>query len=173
MTRILLRWVPSTVGATLIAAGVLFLAPVDTALTVKIYLLVVGALALLTLVAATAHAAGSTPSQFERALVRSRRRAVRPDDLERLERQVALAQENAFDFHSRLRPALIDATAAALWRRHGVDLAAQPDRARELLPPDVWEVVRPDAERPTDRHAAGPSLRRIDAVVTGIERMSA
>jgi hypothetical protein len=172
MTRILLRWVPLTVGATLIAGGVLFLAPVDTALTVKIYVLVVGALALLTLVAATAHAAGSAPSEFERVLVRPRRRAVRPDDLERLERQVALAQENAFDFYSRLRPALIDAASAALWRNHGVDVATQPDRARELLPPEVWEVVRPDAERPSDRHAQGPSLRRIDALVTGIERMS-
>ena len=172
MTRILLRWVPSTLGATLIAAGVLFLAPVDTALTVKVYLLVVGALALLTLVAATAHAAGAAPSQFERALVRPRRRAVRPDDLERLERQVALAQENVFDFYSRLRPVLIDAASAALWRNHGVDLATQPDRARELLPPDVWDVVRPDAERPTDRHATGPPLGRIDAIVAGIERMS-
>lgn len=172
MTRILLRWVPLTVGATLIAGGVLFLAPVDTALTVKIYVLVIGALALMTLVAATAYAAGSAPSQFERALVRPRRRAVRPDDLERLERQVALSQENAFDFYSRLRPALIDAASAALWRNHGVDLATQPDRARKLLPPDVWEVVRPDAERPSDRHAHGPSLRRIDALVTGIERMS-
>jgi hypothetical protein len=173
VTRILLRWIPATLGATLIAVGVLFLAPVDSALTIRIYLVVVGALALLTLVAATAHAAGTAPSEFERALVRRRRRAVRPDDLERLERQVALAQENAFDFYSRLRPALIDAASAALWRNHGVDLATQPDRARELLPPDVWEVVRPDAERPTDRHARGPSLRRIDELVAGIERMSA
>jgi hypothetical protein len=173
VTRILLRWIPLTVGATLIAAGVFFLAPVDTALTIRIYLVVVGALALLTLVAATAHAAGTAPSAFERALVRPRRRAVRPDDLERLERQVALAQENAFDFFSRLRPALIDAASAALWQNHGVDLATQPDRARELLPADVWEVVRPDFERPTDRHAVGPSLRRIDSIVAGIERMSA
>jgi hypothetical protein len=172
VTRILVRWVPATVGASLIAAGVLFLAPVDTALTVKIYLVVVGALALLTLVAATAHTAGTAPSDFERALVRRPRRAVRPDDLERLERQVALSQENAFDFHLRLRPALTEAAAAALWRNHAVELATQPDRARELLSRELWEVVRPDAERPTDRHAPGPSLRRIDALVAEIERMS-
>jgi hypothetical protein len=171
--RILARWVPSTVGATLIAGGVLLFAPVDTSLTIRIYLVVVGALALLTLVAATAHAAGTAPSEFERALVRKRRRAVRPEDLDRLERQVALAQENAFDFYSRLRPALIEATAAALWRTHGVDLKTQPERARELLPPDVWETVRPDLERPTDRDERGPALARIDALVTGIERMSA
>jgi hypothetical protein len=171
--RILVRWIPSTVGATLIAGGVLLFAPVDTSLTIRIYLIVVGALALLTLVAATAHAAGTTPSQFERALARRRRRPVRPEELERLERQVALAQENAFDFYSRLRPALIQGAAAALWRNHGVDLTKQPDRARELLPPDVWEAVRPDLERPIDRDAPGPSLARMDALVTGIERMSA
>ena len=173
MIRILVRWIPATVGATLIAGGVLLLAPVDTSLTIRIYLVVVGALALLTLVGATAYAAGTAPSEFERALVGKRRPLVRPDELERLERQVALAQENAFDFYSRLRPALVEAAAAALWRTHGVDLVAQPDRARELLPADVWEVVRPDFERPTDRQAPGPSVARIDAVVSGIERMSA
>jgi hypothetical protein len=171
--RILVRWIPATVGSTLIAGGVLLLAPVDTSLTIRIYLVVVGALALLTLVAATAHAAGTAPSEFERALVRPRRRPARPDELERLERQVALAQENAFDFYSRLRPALVQAAAAALWRTHGVDLAAQPDRARELLPSEVWEVVRPDFERPTDRDAPGPRLAQLDALVAGIERMSA
>jgi hypothetical protein len=104
MTRILVRWIPATVGATLVAGGVLLFAPVDTSLTVRIYLLVVGALALLTLVAATAYAAGTGPSQFERALARKPARPIRPDELERLERQVALANENAFDFYSRLRP---------------------------------------------------------------------
>ena len=172
MTRIFLRWIPATLGATLIAGGVLLLSPVDSSLTVRIYVLVVGALALLTLVAATAHAAGTAPSAFERALVRRPRRHVRPDELERLERQVALAQENAFDFHSRLRPPLIAATAATLWRTHGVDLAADPERAQRLLPREVWDVVRPDVERPSDRHAPGPPLARIDGIVSAIERMA-
>lgn len=172
MTRILLRWIPATVGATLVAGGVLLLSPIDSSLTVRIYVLVVGALALLTLVAATAYAAGTAPSEFERALVPRQRRHMRPDDLERLERQVALSQENAFDFHSRLRPALIAATSATLWRTHGVDLASEPERARGLLPPEVWDVVRPDVERPTDRHAPGPPLVRIDRIVAAIERMS-
>jgi hypothetical protein len=170
--RVLLRWVPSAVAATLIAGGVVLLAPVDTALTVRIYVLVVGALALLTLVAATAHAAGAAPSEFERALRPKLRRPRRPDELERLERQVALAQENAFDFYSRLRPALIDAASAALWRGHGVDLASHPERARALLAPVVWDVVRSDFPRPSDRHEVGPSLARIDEIVAAIERMS-
>jgi len=170
--RTLVRWIPAAVGATLVAGGALLYAPVDTALTVRIYLIVVGALALLTLVAATARAAGTAPSEFERALVRTRARPVRPDELERLERQVALAQANAYDFHSRLRPALVAAASAALWRKYGVDLEAQPDRAEALLPTEVWEAVRPDAQAPQDRHAPGPPLSRIDGIVAAIERMS-
>ena len=173
MIRVLVRWLPAAVGATLMAGGVLLFAPVDTALTVRIYVIVVGALALLTLVAATAAAAGNARSEFEEALSPRIERPIRPDELERLERQVALAAENAFDFHSRLRPALIDATAAALWRRYGIHLETQPEQARALLAPEVWDAVRPDRERPGDRHAPGPPLERIDALVTAIERMTA
>lgn len=172
MTRVLVRWVPTMVGATLTAGGVLLLSPVETELVVRIYLLVVGALALMTLIAATSHVAPATPSAFERALVRRPTPEPRPDELTRLERQVALAEENAFDFYVRVRPALVDAAAAALWRRHAVTLSTQPERARELLPPEVWAVVRPDYERPADRHEPGPSIDDLDRVVHAIERMS-
>ena len=173
MTRILLRWVPAAVGSTLLMAGVLLFAPFETELTLRVYLLVLGALALATVVSATAEAAGTRPSEFERALAPAPARPARPDELERLERQVALGVESAIDFHSRLRPALVDAAAAALWRAHAVSLEAQPERARELLPEDVWAIVRPDRARPVDRDEPGPSLDELDRVVTAIERMSA
>jgi hypothetical protein len=172
MIRVLLRRAPAIIAATLVVTGVLLFADVDSALATRIYLLLVGALVLLTLVAATEFAARSAPSSFERALVRSPRRSARPEELERLERQVALSVQNGFDFHVRLRPAVREATGAALWHRHGVDLESSPDRARALVPADVWEVVRPDLALPEDRHAPGPSLARIDALVAEIERMS-
>lgn len=172
MTRVLLRRAPTAVIATLAAAGVLLFAPIDATLTVRIYLLVIGALALLTLVGATGFAAGRSGSRFERALVRPRRRARRPEELEQLERQVLLAVENAADFHFRLRPALVAAVDAALWRLHGVDLALQPERAAELLPPALWDVVRPDLPPPADRRGPGPPLERLDDLVTVIERMA-
>lgn len=172
MIRVLLRRAPAILTVSLVAAGVLFFADVDATLAVRIYVLVLGGLVLLTLVAATEFAARSGPSAFERALARSRRPDARPDELERLERQVALSVQNAFDFHARLRPAFRAAAGAALWRRHGVDLETQPKRAAALLPPDLWDVVRPDREPPEDRLAPGLSLERIDQLVTEIERMS-
>lgn len=172
MTRVLLRRAPTIVMITLVVTGVLLFADVDTTLAARIYVLLVGALILTTLVGATEFAARSEPSPFERALIPPKRRRARPEELEGLERQVALSVQNGFDFHVRLRPALRDAAAAVLWRQHGVDLDTSPERARALLPPSVWEVVRPDLELPADRHEPGPSLAWIDEVVSEIERMS-
>jgi hypothetical protein len=172
MIRVLLRRAPAILTVTLVATGVLLFADVDTTIAVRIYVLLLGALLLLALVAATEFAARAEPSTFERALVRGSRRDARPDELERLERQVALSVQNAFDFHARLRPAFRAAAGAALWRRHGVDADTQPDEAAALLPPELWEVVRPDREPPEDRLAPGLSLGRIDQLVAEIERMS-
>jgi hypothetical protein len=172
LIRVLLRRAPLILAATLVVAGVLLFADVDATLATRVYLLLVGALVLLTAVAATEFAARSDPSSFEQALVPSQRRTARPEELERLERQVALSVLNGFDFHVRLRPAVREAAGAALWHRHGVDLDSSPDRARALLPAGLWEVVRPDLALPEDRHAPGPSLAQIDALVSEIERMS-
>jgi hypothetical protein len=172
MIRVLLRRAPMILASTLVVAGVLLFADVDATLATRIYLLLVGALVLLTAVAATEFATRSEPSSFEQALVSSPRRTSRPEELERLERQVALSVLNGFDFHVRLRPAVRDAAGAALWHRHGVDLDSSPDRACALVPPGLWEVVRPDRELPEDRHAPGPSLAEIDTLVAEIERMS-
>ncbi len=172
MIRVLLRRAPAILTATLVAAGVLLFADVDVTLAVRIYVLLLGALILLTLVGATEFAARSGPSAFERALARRRRGSVRPDELERLERQVVLSVQNAFDFHARLRPAFRAAAGAALWRRHGIDADAQPEKAAVLLPHDLWDVVRPDREPPEDRLAPGLSLTQIDQLVSEIERMS-
>jgi hypothetical protein len=165
---VLLRWVPATFVATAIAAGVALFTTVDRRLTLQIYVLVVGALVLLTVVAVFALAARERPSPFEHALRPRPPRPSRPDELERLERQVALAVENAFDFHFRLRPALVAAAAAAVWRRHGVPL----ERAEAHLEPELWELVRPDAPPPDDRLAPGPPLDRLNSAVAALERIS-
>lgn len=167
MTRVLIRRLPTIVIGTLVAAGVLLFAPVDASLTVRLYLLFVGAVLLATLVGATAFAARGEPSAFERALAPRRRRPERPDELERLERQVTLSVENAFDFHYRLRPALMAAAGAALWRRHGVEL----EDGERFVPAHLWAAVRPDLEPPVDRLGPGPSLAELDAFVGEIERM--
>jgi hypothetical protein len=168
MRRVLLRRAPLAVLVSLIALVVLLAAPVDRELVLRIYALVVGGLALATLTAATGFATRRRPSQFAAALRRKPVRFGRPEELERLERQVALSIENAADFHFRLRRTLVAAADAAVWRRHGVSL----EQGADLMPARLWAVVRPDCEPPADRRAAGPSLEEVSALVDEIERMA-
>jgi hypothetical protein len=165
---ILLRWVPATFVATAVAAGAALFTTVDRRLTLQVYVLVVGALVLLTVVAVFALAARDEPSPFVHALRRRPPRPARPEELQRLERQVALAVENVFDFHFRLRPTLVAAAEAAVWRRHGVPL----ERAEAYLDAGLWEFVRPDAPPPRDRLAPGPPLDRLNSAVAALERIS-
>ena len=159
---------PASFVATLVALGVILFSPIDRTLTVQIYVLVVGALALFTVLAITAVGSQARVSPFAEAVRARRRRPPRPEELERLERQVALAVENAFDFHYRLRPSLVAAAEAALWRTHGIPL----ERGQDRVPPELWDLVRPDREPPQDRLEAGPSLDRLNAAVDALERMS-
>ncbi len=169
MKRVLLRWVPTTAFVTAAVGLVLLVVPIDRELVLRIYALVVGGLALATLTAATAYSAQRAPSPFVAALRRRPMPHGRPEELVRLERQVAVSSENATDFHVRLRPMLVAAADAALWRRDGVQL----DRAEPLVSPELWAVIRPGREMPADRRAPGPSLKQIDALIDEIERIRA
>jgi len=77
--------------------------------------------------------------------------------------------ENAADFHFRLRPTLVAAADAAVWRRYGLEL----DRAQGVLSPELWAIVEPECEPPPDRRAPGPPLADIEAAVVEIERIRA
>jgi hypothetical protein len=167
MRKVLLRWAPFGVLVTLVALLALLAAPIDRELVLRIYALVVGGLALATLSAATGFATRRTTSEFAAALRRKPVRFGRPEELERLERHVALSIENAADFHYRLRRTLVAAADAAVWRRHGVAL----EQAEDLMPATLWAVVRPDCEPPIDRRAAGPPLEEVSALVDEIERI--
>ena len=84
---------------------------------------------------------------------------------------MALATGTAFDVHYRLRPSL-RAVASGLLLRRGVDLERSPERARELVGPDVWELIRPDRPAPDDRTAPGLPLAAVERAVGDLERMS-
>ena len=156
MRRVLLRWVPVAVVATLVVLVMLLAAPIDRDLVLRIYALVVGGLALATLTAATGFATRRTKSQFAAALRTRPARYGRPEELARLERHVALSIENAADFHYRLRRTLVEATDAAVWRRYGVPI----DQAEDLMPAGLWAVVRPDCEPPPTGALQGPRSTR-------------
>lgn len=60
-----------------------------------------------------------------------------------------------------------DIAAHRLWARHEVSLWREPERARKLLGPEAWELVRPDAER-----ATGPiDLRRLERAAVALEEL--
>jgi hypothetical protein len=168
--RILWRRVPQALLLTLLFVSLLLFGRLPREPVVQGYLLAIGAIAALVALAIARLAQGpAQPSQFERALRRPRHRDTRPEALRRYERHVPLACESAFDLHFRLRPELVEIASGQLWTRHGIDLESRPERAREVLPPEVWELVRPDRPPPADRRAPGISRVDLASVVAALE----
>lgn len=133
-------------------------------LELDVYVLVVGGIALvdLVLLARDAYPREDVPA-IVAALEREPEGRQRPAELQRLERELTMATATAFDLHARLRPQLREIAAMRLATR-GVPL----DEGADVLGAELWELVRPDAESPADRHADGiepAALRRaVDAL---------
>lgn len=136
------------------------------------YLLFVGGLLMLALVEATRDAGALVEvSPFERALQRRPRPARRPPELEKIEREVALAISSAFYLHFRLRPILREIARHRLSARRGLELDAGAAETRALLGEELWELARPDRPPPDDRLGPGLPLSRLRAAVDALERI--
>jgi hypothetical protein len=85
--------------------------------------------------------------------------------------RLAGGHPNEGELHNRLRPLVRDVAAARLASRHGVELESMPERARELVGPRTWELVRPDREPPQDRFARGWSPRDVGELVDELEEI--
>ncbi|HKZ29926.1 MAG TPA: hypothetical protein VJ482_09835 [Acidimicrobiia bacterium] len=94
-----------------------------------------------------------------------------PPQLERIERLVAFGKTTAFDAEWRLLPFLRSIAAQLLEARHGVDPAARPDLARELLGDPAWDLLDPDRPLPVDRMAPGLSVEALDTAIYAIEEL--
>jgi hypothetical protein len=171
MRRVVLRGAEILALPTAVAAVVIALAPGRTALAVHVYVLVVLAAALASVVGSIAGQAQAGESQFDTALDRPEEEHERLPELARLEREVALAQASAFDVHYRLRPVLREIAGGLLAVRRGVDLDRRPERARELLGEETFEVVRGDREPPWDRLAPGLDTAQLERVVVTLEAL--
>ena len=154
------------------AAGIAAIASSGVhAIVLDVYLLCIGAVVLLALVRTTrAHTPEQRDSAFDAALAAMRKLPGDSGELA-LVRQLELSTYNAFHFHSRVRPLLRDIAAHKLRSRYGLELDAEPVRARELVGTQAWEVVRPDRPPPADRMAAGPTLAELRLVVDELEAM--
>lgn len=135
------------------------------------YLLAMGGVLLLALVRTTrARAPAGKGSELDRALATMR---MSPPDTGQLGlvRDVEFSVLSTFHLHARLRPVLREIAAHRLLTRYGVDLDAEPARARELLGASAWEIVRPNRPPPADRLASGPSVSDLSEVVAELERV--
>ena len=161
-------------AAVLISAAIGLAAIFSTGLRTllfDVYLLAMGGVLLLALVRATrVQAPSAATSGFEQALATMRRRPAESGPLA-LARELDLATMTAFHLHVRVRPLLREIAAHRLRARYGVDLDAEPARARELVGARAWEVVRPHRSPPADRLAPGPSVSYLREIVTELERI--
>jgi hypothetical protein len=104
-------------------------------------------------------------------LRRPESREERVPQLATLERRLDSARWSTLDLHHRMRPLVCEIAAARLVRSHGVDLEREPERARALVGPHVWELVRPEREPPQERLAPGWPPKELWALVEELERI--
>jgi hypothetical protein len=155
--------------AAAVALG-LALAGAARGIALYAYVLVLAGVGVAMLASRLRSAWPATP-RFERLLP-----AVDPPEsrilqLEGLTGRLAGGYPNEGEVHARLRPLVQDVAAARLAGRHGVDLESMPARARALVGPRTWELVRPDREPPADRFARAWSPRDLHALVDELERI--
>jgi hypothetical protein len=133
-------------------------------LTLHAYVLVVGALIMLAVVAAARDAVPKRHrSEFDRALTDAVRRDEPPHEVAQIERKVTLGAATAYDLHVRLLPQLRQIAQARLERT-----------GRPMSPETLgrwWELLRPDGPMPADRHAPGISPSDLRDLVSDLERM--
>ena len=171
--RARIRWAAETALVPSVALGVALVAlPGRAALLVHVWLLTVLAIALGSLVVAVRDQVPAGSPLFDAALRRRTAPPVRPPSLARIERELSMGSETAFDTHARLRPLFRDLAGSVLLTHHGVDLGRSPERARALVGHDLWALVRPDAELPEDRSQPGLPRAAVERAVSDLERLA-
>lgn len=166
---------PFVISGVLAAIGavpfliMLVVRPGDRARAADVYVLFLGALLLLALARVTAEGRRrARPSLLDRDEGRSDAPGQLPE-LARIEREVVLGTAREFDLYMRIRPLLHDVAEHRLWSRHGMDLESEPERAREVLGAEAWDLVKPERPAPNSRFKQGLDLAGLSRVVDTIE----
>jgi hypothetical protein len=168
--RLFAGFVLGTCLASLVLIVVRVVLPAWKDLEVDVYVLVVGAMALLAAIFATRRAFPiAEGSSLADAMEREARAPVRPPDLERTERMLSMAATTAFDLHFRLRPVLREVAEQRLADRRGLRLDSGDPRVAETCGDELWEVVRPDREAPDRRYQPGLRHAELERVVERLE----
>jgi hypothetical protein len=158
--------------ATLALVVARLVEPGRGALEVDIYVLLVGGMTVLTAVLATRQAFPvGHGSALAAALESEPDLPVRPPELERTERVLAMSATTAFDVHYRLRPIVREIAEQRLVERRGLKLDAEDPRLEEALGGELWELVRPDREPPALRFAPGLDPEALREVIERLEQL--
>jgi hypothetical protein len=162
-----------TVTLAVIALVALLAPPkLSTSRALAIWLVIVTALVLVALIRKSRESGGPEPaSRFEQALRKRKPATAPPEELLRMERELLLGSADADHAHRQLLPLLQATAAARLAARHGLEPGRRPELERELLGADVWELLRPDRPKPTDRHGPGLPREQVVAVVERVESL--
>lgn len=139
-------------------------------LAIRIFALVLCGVGVVLMVAALRRAFPGEEPLRPPARKRREPRSV-PETLVRMEARTALGVAGAFDLHFRLRPRLRRLATELLASRHGIALDKAPERAREALGDETWEIVREDRPPPTDRLARGIPIPELHRVVESLENL--
>jgi hypothetical protein len=150
--------------ATIAAAYTALTHPDIRTTTLHVYLLFMGGLVMLGVVAGADNAvARRRNSRFDAALAEPEEPPARLAGLERMEREVTLARASSFDLHFRLLPHLREIAQARL-ERDGK--APSPETLGRW-----WDLLRPDRPAPDDRFAPGISEADLSALVADLEKL--
>ena len=170
MKRLIAGVALGTVLATVALIVVLVVQPGRHELELDVYVLTVGAMALMAAILATRRTFPlEEASALAAALGQEERVAVRPPDLERTERMLSMAATTAFDLHFRLRPVLREVAEQRLADRRGLRLDSGDPRVQEACGEELWEVVRPEREAPDHRFLPGLDREALERVVARLE----
>jgi hypothetical protein len=169
--RAFLTWLLYAGLATIGLFVARMLAPGRQELVLDVYVLTLGGVALLAVSSALGEVAPrEDESLLEEAMAPEQPDPARIPELERLEREVALAASREYDLHFRLRPVLRQIAEARLERR-GVRLDSESPRVHELLGDELYALTAADREPPADRQAAGLPLADLERTVERLERL--
>ena len=171
MSRFLFNSILTALAAGVAAVVLAIALPRGEGVVIDLYVLLLGALVVVNLVAATHAAHVRHPSRFDAAVRRRRRVPERPVELVRLEALVLLAATRSFDYHYRLRPRLREIAVQRLATARGIDADRDPARARAALGSETWDLLRDDRKAPSDRLAPGLGTGELARLVAAIERI--
>jgi len=164
MRRHLLDIILLIVFSSILTGYVLAEEPGISTTVLHAYVLVVGGLVMIGVVAA----AGDAVPKLHRSRFDVMLAAVEPEyrrlpELERMEREVTLGVASSFDLHFRLLPDLREIARARLER---VGKVPSPETLGRW-----WELLSPDRPAPDDRFAKGISEAELRALVADLEKL--